>query len=249
MTLSIIQSATAVGPNSPASFNGTGGTEPYTYAVTTVNPGGSIDSATGLYYAPSAASSDPKYAYDTIRVTDYVGATATATILVGTPLLLFCEILQRELGLASGRVYLWDQKIFQPQDNGLYIAVSVPTCKPFANVNRTTSDGSGMQQGAYVCMMATVDIDIISRGPSARDRTEEVILALNSIYAQQQQEANSFFIGKLPPNSRFINLSYLDGAAIPYRFKISIQMQYAYSKDAVAPYFDDFEQPDLIVND
>ncbi len=208
--------------------------------------GGTIDSTSGIYTAPTVVSSDPAKLYDTIQVTDYAAATATAQILVGTPLLLFCEVIQQELGLANGRVYLWDQKIMQPSDSGLYIAVSVPGCRPFANVNRQAVNGIDAEQ--FVSMLATADIDIISRGPSARDRKEEVILALNSTYAQQQQEANSFYIGKLPPGSRFINLSEVDGAAIPYRYRISVNLQYAVSKTKAVPYFGTFADPTVYPN-
>ncbi len=177
MTLSLTQTKTALGPGLTASFLGVGGSEPYAYTVATGGAGGTVDYSTGIYTAPAVLGTGPIHAYDTIVVTDYAAATASSTILVGTPLLLFCEILQKELGLANGRVYLWDQKIMQPTDSGLYVAVSVPSCKPFSNVNRNV-DGD---QDQFVSMLATVDIDIISRGPEARDRKEEIILALNSV--------------------------------------------------------------------
>lgn len=133
MSLSLQQTKTAVAINITSSFLGVGGTPPYVYSVLPGGAGGSIDPGTGEYTAPSVVSSDPKLAYDTIQVVDSLAAVATSQILVGTSLILFCEILQREMGLANGRVYLWDQKIFQPSDNNLYIAVSVPSCKPFSN--------------------------------------------------------------------------------------------------------------------
>jgi GGDEF domain-containing protein len=157
---------------------------------------------------------------------------------VGTPLLLFCEVIQREMGLSNGRVYLWDQKLNQPTDSGLYIAVAVVNCKPFANVNRQSTSGTQSEQ--FVSMLALLDINIISRSAAARDRKEEIILALNSIYAQQQQEANSFYIAKLSPLAGFVNLSEVDGAAIPYRYKISVNIQYAYKKTSALQYFENF---------
>lgn len=237
MTLALTQSATAIGAGITASFLATGGTGPFTYAVLPDGAGGSVDSD-GIYTAPAVVPTDPSIQYATIEVTDSVAATATAQILIGTPLLLFCEVLQRELGLSNGRVYLWDQKLMQPTDSGLYVAVSVPSCKPFANINRQSTSGTDSEQ--FISMLAMLDIDIISRGPAARDRKEEVILAFNSIYAQQQQEANSFYIAKLPPGSRFLNLSMVDGAAIPYRYRISINMQYAFKKTSALPYFSNF---------
>jgi hypothetical protein len=91
-------------------------------------------------------------------------------------------------------------------------------------------------------MLARVDIDIISRGPAARDRKEEVLLALNSIYAQQQQAANSLFFARLPAiGTGFINLSEVDGAAIPYRYRITVNMQYTFTKVKAAPFYSQFD--------
>lgn len=242
MTLALTQTTAAVAPNVPASFLAVGGTAPYAYQVLPGGAGGTINAATGAYTAPAVAQSALPRVYDAIRVTDALAATSTSTILVGTPLLLFCDVIQKEMELADGRVYLWDQKIMQPTDSDLYIAISVASCKPFANVNRQTTTPLGdYVQEQVVNMLATCDIDIISRGPAARDRKEEIILALNSIYAQQQQEINSFYIGKLPPGGRFVNLSEVDGAAIPYRFRISVNLQYAFVKTKSAPYDDSFE--------
>lgn len=243
MSLSIAGTKTALGPGLIASFLGAGGTTPYVYTVQDGGAGGTIDPSTGFYTSPVTVPTDPKLQYDTIVVTDATAATASIQILVGDPLLLFCEIIQSEMGLAPGRVWLWDQKIFQPTDSDLYIPVSVLTCKPFANVTRPAIiDGvqDWSQATQNVNMQATLALDIISRGPAARVRKEEVILALNSIYAQQQQEGNSFYIGKLPAGSQFRNLSLVDGAAIPYRFNISVNIQYTVSKTKQIPYFNTF---------
>lgn len=240
MSLGLTQTKTALASGLTASFLAVGGVSTYVYSVLAGGAGGSINSSSGVYTAPATASSNPKKAYDTIKVTDASGAVATSKILVGSPLLLFCEIIQKEMNLIPGRVYLWDQKIFQPTDSGLYIAVSELSCKPFSNVTRTNPN-SGDIVTQSVNMMTTLDIDAISRGPEARDRKEEIILALGSIYAEQQQEGNSFFIGKLPPGAKFTNLSMIDGAAIPYRYKISINIQYTVTKSKAVDYFDSFD--------
>jgi hypothetical protein len=241
--LSLACSITAMAPGLTTSFQAQGGIFPYTYSVDSGGAGGSINSSTGIYTAPSLMNSDPKKGSDIVRVTDGAAQTASLPILVTNPLGLFCEVIQREMNLASGRVYLWDQKINQPTDSGLYIAVGVLTCKPFANTTAMDGSGSGLDAIQSVNMLATLSIDAISRGPEARDRKEEIILALNSIYAQSQQELNSFYIGKLPAGGQFVNLSNIDGAAIPYRFNLSINVQYVYRKIKAAPYFDDFSIP------
>lgn len=247
MTLALQQSATALGPNVQASFLATGGTEPYAFTVLPGGAGGSIDPVTGIYHAPDHFNSDPSQVIDTIQVTDSAlpsPATATAQILVASPLLLFCDVLQHELSLTQDHIYLWDQKLFQPTDADLYVAVAVAECKPFGNSNRNVN-GQSVQ---YVSMWARLTIDAISRGPSARDRKEEIILALNSNYAQQQQDANSFYISKVPANGGFKNLSTVDGAAIPYRFQISVALQYMSTKQAAQSYFDSGFVPSVITN-
>ena len=234
MTLSLSQSATALAANVRASFQALNGTSPYAYAVLSGGAGGTVDGSSGVYIAPASVPSDPSKLFDTIKVTDHVGATATAQILVGTPLLLFCDIIQTRLGLANGRVYLWDQKISEPTDSGLYVAVSVPRCRPYGNGSQLQSDG--LEHGA-VHMVATVDINIISRDSEARDRKEEVLLALSSAYSRQQQDANSFYVAPLPNAAGFLNLSQVDGAAIPYRYQISINMMYMVVSAIASEYF------------
>lgn len=252
MSIVLRQTKTALGPLCTASFSASGGTGPYSYSIVTDDDdyppaGGSINSSTGIYTAPAVLSTDPERAYDTIRATDALSATAESRILVGSVLALFCEIIQQEMGLPNGRVYLWDQKISQPTDNDLYIAVSVLNAKPFGNVNKQVSTGSStMDSQQWVNMLAVFGVDLISRGPSARDRKEELILALGSTYAEQQQEANSFLIGRLPTS--FVNISQVDGAAIPYRFHIDVQVQYAFAKNKAIDFFDNFEGPEVITD-
>jgi len=237
----VAQTATAVGPRISCFFAGKAGVPPYAYSVQPGGAGGTINSTTGRYTAPLVAPSNNRLQFDTILVEGYDGETATATIMVGTPLLLFCEILQREMNLSNGRVYLWDQKINQPIDNDLFIAVSVPSARPFGNSNRF--NGATAESDQFVSMQATVDVDLISRGPAARDRKEDLILALDSDYARYQQDANSFFISKL--DSRFINLSEIEGSAIPYRYRITVKLQYAYIKARPTDYINTFQQPNV----
>lgn len=254
MKLSLSQTRTAIGVNLTSSFLGVGGTPPYAYSLRQIplGAGGSIDSVTGLYTAPAVVNGGqygpPKQLYDIVVVTDSVGAFATSRILVGNPLLLFCEIIQNQLGLPDGRVYLWDQKIAQKTDAGLYVAISVLTCKPLGNVNRYNGAGSGSVSEQSVNMYVQLQIDIISRDTEARDRKEEVILALNSDYAQTQQEANCFFIGKLPAGSQFLNLSEDDGAAIPYRYNISVALQYFFAKATTVDSYNTFPMPMVNTN-
>lgn len=247
MSLVLQQTYTAIAGGLTASFLASGGTGPYTYSVLPVplGPGGAVD-VDGIYTALAASSTDPQRAYATIQAEDTLGETGTAQILVGTPLQLFCEIIQREMGLAKGRVYLWDQNIMQPTDSGLYVAVSVLREKPFASCGRFNGTSGNLAQ--WLNVMAQLQLDVISRGPEARELKEQVLMTLAGQYAEQQMEKNSFFIGKLPPGGQFVNLSSPDGAAIPYRFKIDINMQYVVRRTTAVSYFDDLAAASVTTN-
>jgi hypothetical protein len=234
---------TAVGPGITSSIGASGGTSPYTFSIRPGGAGGTINSSTGLYTAPSAVPTTPSTQYDTIVATDSVGAFGTFQMLVGDPLLLFCDIIQNQMGLPNGRVVLWDQKIFKPTDNGLYVVISILSCKAFGNDNSHSSSSGGLNSNQSVNMAAILQVDIMSRDSSARIQKEGVLLALSSDYAEQQQNANNFYIGKLPPAAQFTNLSLQDGAAIPYRFVISVVIQYLYTKAQSVSYMQPSPSP------
>ena len=251
--LALTQTTAAVTSNTQISFQGVGGTAPYTYSVLASGAGGTINVNTGVYMSPAQVSTMIAYVagaplpatlYDVVQVADSAGAKATTTVLVGTPLMLLCDILQTSLGLPDGRVYLWDQKIMQPTDSALYIAVSMPMNRVIGSSNAQSADGTMQEQ--FVAMQGTVDLDIISRGPAARDQKEFVVLALNSQYSIEQQITNSFHIGRVSTN--FVNLSQVDGAALPYRYKVSFNIQYAVAAFTPAPYFDEFATPSVTTN-
>jgi hypothetical protein len=220
MSLSILSSYHAVAAtNLTVPFGATGGTVPYTWSVVPGGAGGTINSSTGIYTSPSNS-----YGPDVIQVTDASATVATYPVLVCTAVELVCDVIQTAMGLNNGQVYLWDQKINIPIDSNLYIAVGVQSCKPFGNKPRYVGGSSSLVAQQSVNMYALLSIDILSRGPAARDQKEQVLLALSSPYAEAQMELNSFFIAPLSTN--FVNLSHIDGAAIPYRFNISTALQY-----------------------
>lgn len=241
--ITIGQNITSIGYGVPTPFSASGGTTPYTFSVLANGAGGSIDSSTGVYTAPYAANSNPAQAFDTIQVVDATGAKATATINVCNVLQLLGDILSNFTGIPANRVWLWDQKVNLPTDFNPWIVISEVFCKPFGNTRSYPYQTTGFSQNQFTNFFASVQIDICSRGIAAREQKELLVMALNSTYAQSQQEANSFKIATLP--SSFVNLSNQDGAAIPYRFSITIGLQYQVSAQSSVPYFDSFSGPSV----
>jgi hypothetical protein len=244
VTLTLTQSATAIGPGRYVSFGASGGTSPYTYAVLPGGAGGTINSATGDYTGPAAVPASAATQYDTIQVTDAAAATATAKVMIGDALLLFCDIVETGMGLSPGRVYIWDQKIFMPSDAGLYVVVAESEPKPIGNINEPAS--SGTQQNQFVTWKSRLEVNLISRDNSARLQKSAFLMALNSTYATQQMEANSFYVAKTPV--AFRNMSISDGAAIPYRYAVHLAIQYSEAAVSAEPYISSFSTPVITVN-
>lgn len=246
MAVSLSQSAYAVVPKMVAYFLGSGGTAPYTYSVDANGAGGTVDS-NGLYTAPTAAPTDPTKFFDTVRVADANNDQATARIQVGTPLHLLMEILLRVMSLSNDRVYLYNQKVLQPADSGLYIAVRVENSDSFANINRPVENGAALDSQQSVHMIDTIGFDLISRDTSALRRRGEFLRVWASDYAQRQQSANGFMVGK-DPFRPFMMVPDIDGAAIPYRFRIQYLLQYTDSFTAPNSYFDTFPNSLIYTN-
>jgi hypothetical protein len=158
-----------------------------------------------------------------------------------------CDIIQHEMGLSADQIWLWDQKINEPTDERLYIAVSVLSSKPFGNstVYESVEDG-GLNQIQSVNVSSVLSLDVMSRGTAARDRKEQVILALKSTYAESLMEIKSFNVSMLP--SSFINLTKIEGSGILYRFNASVRLQYFVSKISPVSYFDTFQAPTILVD-
>ena len=236
----IIPPTAALSPSTPKPFKALDGSAPYTYSVAADGIGGTID-VDGVYTAPLS-----KYGTDTIYAVDSLGSSAEITVNVLSPLELLCDVIKNQLDLDDSHVYIWDQKIPEPTDFSLYVVASMVSCKPFSNTIQMDGSGGGVSAIQSTNFLAQVQIDIFSRGLDAMNRKEEVIMALKSVYAEQQQELNSFYISSIPTG--FTNTSNIDGAAIPYRFSITVGLQYFIKKAQAVEYYDTFASPSLVTD-
>lgn len=245
--MNVTQNTFAVRPNITAWFLGTGGSEPYFYEVLPGGAGGTINSSTGLYTAPATVQTDPRRYFDTIKVTDYGGAEATARILVGTPLQLVMDILWRTMAIPEERVYLYNQKIMQPTDAALYVAVRLEDSNTYGQSSSVASTTEGLDGTDAVSMVDLISFELISRSTEALVRRAEFLRIWNSSYAYAQQNLNGFLIGRDPVRP-FRMIPDLDGAAIPYRFRASYQLQYADALTLPVSFYDDFDSPEVETN-
>lgn len=238
--MTLLQNSTVCRYGYTCNFQATGGVEPYVYSVAASGAGGSINSS-GVYTAPDVPSANgtgaPIQKFDTIQVTDANADVVTAQILILTPLELVCEIIAQQLGLANGQVMIYNQKWNVPQDSKLYVTLEVLNPKPFGNSNKSEIVNGVLCEVQSVNFSTMLQIDLWSRSTLALERKEEVIMALRSQYADRLMSAYSFWIA--PITSTFVNLSSSDGAAIPYRFNLAVNVQYAVQKVKAVDYFDE----------
>lgn len=149
-----------------------------------------------------------------------------------------CKIIQTQMGLdnstSGAQVWIYDQKRNIPEKMQLWVVVRFLTGKPFGNKSEFIN---GVEHQS-INMNSVFMIDIFSRDDSALARKEEILMAMKSIYAQRLQELYAFKIAKLPIS--FNDLSQLEGAAIPYRFSINLQVQYKTELQRDVDYYDTF---------
>lgn len=147
-----------------------------------------------------------------------------------------CRIIQTQMNLTNEQVWIYDQKRNIPPKTNLWVVVRFLTGKPYGNVNRFV-DGAEQQT---LFMSGIFTIDIFSRDDSALARKEEIPMSFKSNFAQQMQERYAFKVGRIPTS--FVDLSVVEGAAIPYRYSINLQVQYKLELVRSVDYFDHFSE-------
>ncbi len=260
MSVTVTGTKSALRPGLTASFQSTGGTAPYVYQVAPNRAGGTIDPVTGLYTAPAKLGNDPRNFYDLIAATDATGLIGQAWILVATPFMLVAEIIQKVMGLGGNpihkenpRVWAWNQKYPMPDDDNIFIVLSRPRMKPFGSgifpSGTPTDDNSGPgwdQATKWVSMSATVDIHVYSRGLDIETRLAEIPMALSGPYSQFQQEANGFYIARVTQDA--VDLSGLDGSAIPYHYVIPTVIMYSETRIISPDFYSTLGIPEIVFN-
>lgn len=242
-----IQGNTKIGYGIKSLFYATGGIAPYTFSL----EAGSKGSITpqGLYTAPDKQDNYQKPTRAKVKVVDSTPVTPlelTFDVSVMGPLGLIGDIISNFMGLGSGQVMIYNQKYIIPNDEKLYMAINVVSNKPYGNVKKHEEIAGQFCSVQYVNMSSVIDIDLMGRTIEALERKEEVLMALKSDYSINQQAFNSFNIGQLPQS--FLNLSSEEGPAIPYRFKISIALQYSVRRVKQVDYYDQFREPELLTD-
>ena len=255
--MNLLQTKYALAQGLKASFGVDGGTAPYTYSVVGGGAGGTIDPTSGLYTAPAIAPVDPTKFFDTIVATDSAvpPVTAQSTIEVGNPWMLLMDVISRSMKIDRlKQIWFQNQKQQEPIDAtvGMWVVLMFPNLQVYGSGLHpagtiTDEGGPGWDvTEKWANFTGPVDIHLISRDLSALNRKEELVMALTGPYSRSQQEANSFYIARIPHN--IVDISGIDGAAIPWHFVVSVELKYGTSRTFGSNYFDQVPKPQIVVN-
>ncbi len=164
------------------------------------------------------------------------------------------DVVKHEMELEDDRIVIYNQGIQIPEDPNLWLAVRFVSSRIISS--RTAIESVGDEAAVEVNRINTNEhlaVDIMSKNLEALQRKEEVIMALNSIYSQQQQEKYSFQIARIAPIQ---DISQVEGDSILYRFEVPVVMFSWYSKTKSQTFYDRYStqvriddgvQPDVVV--
>ena len=164
---------------------------------------------------------------------------------------VLADILANGFSLDGKYVMLYNERRKIPSTyKDLFIVLSIVSTKIIGVVNRPQDKESGLSQVQGVAKNEMIQIDIMSVNSSARTQNQEVIIYLNSLYAQQQCELYNIKIARIPLQTN--DLSALEGSSRLNRYGITINVKSTFNKVVDAEYYNDFSRavpPTVWVNE
>jgi len=151
---------------------------------------------------------------------------------------IIADIIQNELSLSSGQVMIYNQSYKIPTTPGLYVVVGNLGGKAIGSNSEVTDEATGISETQTLSMLKIVQIDLMSIDSSARDNEADVIMALQSDYAQKTMEQNKIKIARIP--SQFNDISEVEGHAMMTRLSCALNILALYTKNKAIDYYDVF---------
>lgn len=147
------------------------------------------------------------------------------------------QIIDEQMNMPVGRVFAYNSNVNLPEDSELFIPLYYAERKPIANNSKMVTTTQGVEEHQSINMVEDVIIALISRDTSARDRVQEVFLALNSYYSRNLQAVNKLHISWI---GEAYDKSFLEATSMLNRFDIRIRVFRSYEKINNIDYYDTF---------
>ena len=168
------------------------------------------------------------------------------------PIKVLADVIKDEMDLDEGHIMLAFQGWGIPQDDGLFVAISVLSGKPIGNNNYfdggddTTDPPVLPTEVQQIAMSELVQIDVMSFNSDARSRKEEVLMALASLRCLRAQADYSFQIASIPQG--FANASSLEETKYLNRYTTTLVVKSIKTKTKAAEFFDTYETTEVHSN-
>lgn len=148
------------------------------------------------------------------------------------------QILDTQMQMPAGRVFAYNSNVDLPKDSDLFIPLFYTERRPIANNTRMLSTTKGVEEHQTSNIVEDVIISLMSRDTSARDRVQDVFMALRSYYSQDLQAKNKLHISTI---GEAYDKSFLEATSMFNRFDIKIRVFRSYEKINSIDYYDKFD--------
>lgn len=159
------------------------------------------------------------------------------------PLKVVRDIIKTEMDLPDDRVLIYNQKWLLPNDDDIFVYIGFVSSNPISSKRFYETREDGYYSVQILTELQTLDLNIFSKNNTARLRKHELVMALNSHYAQQQCEREGIKILYLPEN--FIDVSEVEASSRLNRYKITFQIFCSNEKAKIVDYFDNFKDIEI----
>lgn len=147
------------------------------------------------------------------------------------------KILVNELPIDKTRVWAYNSNIDLPQDNNLFIVLHYGERSPISNTIRYKTTQDGLNEVQSMNVAENVIVSVMSKNTDARDKAPEVVMAMNSTFARQQQAKNKMHISIL---GDVLDNSFLEATSRINRFDVRLRVFVSFDKIKAVDYYNKF---------
>ena len=141
---------------------------------------------------------------------------------------ILLDILQKEMDLADSQAWVYNQDFVMPRTDGLFIIAGMQYDKVVSNNSSFKEVGSDTVEVQNINAIEYIKISLMSKNNEARQRKNEVLMAMASFFSEQMQQKYSIKIAKIPHS--FNNVSDAEGSTTINRFDIIVPVHVWYQK-------------------
>lgn len=147
------------------------------------------------------------------------------------------KILINEMGIDKSRIWAYNSNVDLPQDNNLFIVLHYGERTPISNTIRYKSTKDGLNEVQSMNIAENVIVSVMSKSIDARDKAPEVVMAMNSTFARQEQAKNKMHISIL---GDVLDNSFLEATSRINRFDVRLRVFVSFDKIKAVDYYDKF---------